>query len=196
MRVPARRGRRRSTRRSHGLRARRGRTYHGHRRPGVPRHDELAYPGELARVWQRRDRRRGRKAARAASLCGNGHQSRATDHRACRQRSRILPRMDSQRSSSSPVAPRRWRPRSRSRSSTTRTPGKPRANKIISRWNAYHGATMGALGATDWLGTRHISEPGVPGYSLIPGPSRYRNPFGMEEEAYFAFLRRLPGAAD
>ncbi|HEX5993329.1 MAG TPA: aminotransferase class III-fold pyridoxal phosphate-dependent enzyme, partial [Thermomicrobiales bacterium] len=65
--------------------------------------------------------------------------------------------------------------------------GKPRANKIISRWNAYHGATMGALGATDWLGTRHIAEPGVPGYSLIPGPSRYRNPFGMEEEAYFAF---------
>ena len=65
--------------------------------------------------------------------------------------------------------------------------GKPRANKIISRWNAYHGATMGALGATDWLGTRHISEPGVPGYSLIPGPSRYRNPFGMEEEAYSAF---------
>ncbi|MDF2757837.1 MAG: aminotransferase class-III, partial [Thermomicrobiales bacterium] len=65
--------------------------------------------------------------------------------------------------------------------------GKPRANKIISRWNAYHGATMGALGATDWLGTRHISEPGVPGYSLIPGPIRYRNPFGMEEEAYFAF---------
>ncbi len=65
--------------------------------------------------------------------------------------------------------------------------GKPRANKIISRWNAYHGATMGALGATDWLGTRHISEPGVPGYSLIPGPSRYRNPFGMEEAAYFAF---------
>jgi adenosylmethionine-8-amino-7-oxononanoate aminotransferase len=46
---------------------------------------------------------------------------------------------------------------------------------------------MGAIGATDWLGTRHIAEPGVPGYSLIPGPSRYRNPFGMEEEAYFAF---------
>jgi putrescine aminotransferase len=65
--------------------------------------------------------------------------------------------------------------------------GKPRATKIISRWNAYHGATMGAIGATDWLGTRHIAEPGVPGYSLIPGPSRYRNPFGMEEEAYFSF---------
>ena len=65
--------------------------------------------------------------------------------------------------------------------------GKPRATKIISRWNAYHGATMGAIGATDWLGTRHIAEPGIPGYSLIPGPSHYRNPFGMEEEAYFTF---------
>ena len=43
---------------------------------------------------------------------------------------------------------------------------KPRAHKIISRWNAYHGATMGALAATDWLGTRHISEPGVPGCML------------------------------
>lgn len=65
--------------------------------------------------------------------------------------------------------------------------GKPRATKVISRWNAYHGATMGAIGATDWLGTRHIAEPGIPGYSLIPGPSHYRNPFGMEEEAYFNF---------
>jgi putrescine---pyruvate transaminase len=61
---------------------------------------------------------------------------------------------------------------------------KPRAHKIISRWNAYHGATMGALGATDWLGTRHISEPGVPGYSFVPGPMCYRNPFDMEPEAY------------
>ena len=64
---------------------------------------------------------------------------------------------------------------------------KPRATKIISRWFAYHGATMGALGATDWLNTRHIAEPGVPGYSLIPGPSNYRNPFDMEEEAYADF---------
>jgi putrescine---pyruvate transaminase len=60
-------------------------------------------------------------------------------------------------------------------------------HKIISRWNAYHGATMGALAATDWLGTRHIAEPGVPGYSLIPGPSRYRNPFDMSEEEYEDF---------
>jgi putrescine aminotransferase len=61
---------------------------------------------------------------------------------------------------------------------------KPRAYKIISRWNAYHGATMGALGATDWLNIRHIAEPGAPGYSFIPGPMNYRNPFNMPEEQY------------
>jgi len=57
---------------------------------------------------------------------------------------------------------------------------KPRAFKIISRWNAYHGATMGAIGATDYLGTRAITEPGVPGYSRIPAPALYRTPFGMD----------------
>jgi putrescine---pyruvate transaminase len=62
--------------------------------------------------------------------------------------------------------------------------GKPRATKIISRWNAYHGATMGAMSATDWLGIRHISEPGVPGHSMVPGPMCYRNPFNMDQAAY------------
>ncbi|MFL5762111.1 MAG: aspartate aminotransferase family protein [Thermomicrobiales bacterium] len=61
---------------------------------------------------------------------------------------------------------------------------KPRAYKVISRWNAYHGATMGAIGATDWLGTKNSSEPGVPGYSFVPGPMNYRNPLDMEPEAY------------
>lgn len=61
---------------------------------------------------------------------------------------------------------------------------KPRAYKVISRWNAYHGATMGALGATDWLNTRHVADPGVPGYSFIPGPMNYRNPFDMDDEQY------------
>lgn len=64
---------------------------------------------------------------------------------------------------------------------------KPRAYKVISRWNAYHGATMGAMGATDWLGIRHINEPGAVGFSFIPGPMNYRNPFNMETEAYMAF---------
>ncbi len=62
---------------------------------------------------------------------------------------------------------------------------KPRAYKTISRWNAYHGSSMGALSVTDWLAVREIFEPRVPGHSFIPNPTRYRNPFGMEEEAYF-----------
>jgi putrescine aminotransferase len=57
---------------------------------------------------------------------------------------------------------------------------KPRARKIISRWDAYHGATMGSIGATDILGTRPISEPGVPGHRRIPAPFLYRTPFGMD----------------
>ncbi len=57
---------------------------------------------------------------------------------------------------------------------------KPRAFKIISRSLAYHGATMGALAASDWLGQRHISEPGVPGHTRIPAPTCYRCPFGLE----------------
>ncbi|MGD9536810.1 MAG: aspartate aminotransferase family protein [Alphaproteobacteria bacterium] len=64
---------------------------------------------------------------------------------------------------------------------------KPRAYKIIARWDAYHGATMGAQAATDSLGTRHANEPGVPGYSHIPAPINYRNPFGMEQRKYYDF---------
>ena len=56
---------------------------------------------------------------------------------------------------------------------------KKRAYKIIARLDSYHGATMGAQAATDFLGTRHISEPGVPGYSHIPPPTCYRCPFGL-----------------
>ncbi len=57
---------------------------------------------------------------------------------------------------------------------------KPHAFKIVSRWNAYHGATMGSIGGTDYLGTRAITEPGVPGHSRIPAPTLYRTPFGMD----------------
>ena len=46
---------------------------------------------------------------------------------------------------------------------------------------------MGALSASDWLDMRHVSEPAVPGHSHIPAPTCYRNPFGMEEEAYADF---------
>jgi putrescine aminotransferase len=64
---------------------------------------------------------------------------------------------------------------------------KPYARKVISRWDAYHGATMGAIGATDILGTRHITEPGVPGHSRIPAPFLYRTPFGMDASEVCSF---------
>jgi putrescine---pyruvate transaminase len=68
---------------------------------------------------------------------------------------------------------------------------KPRAYKAISRWNAYHGATMGALSVTDWLGVREVFDPRVPGHSFVANPSCYRNPYGMEDdEAYAEFCAK------
>jgi putrescine aminotransferase len=57
---------------------------------------------------------------------------------------------------------------------------KPRAYKVISRWNAYHGATGTAMACSDLLDVRHPAEPGVPGVSHIPAPTCYRCPFGLE----------------
>ena len=61
---------------------------------------------------------------------------------------------------------------------------KPRAYKTISRWGAYHGSTMGALSVTDWLPVREVPDPRVPGHSFVAGPTRYRNVYGMENEAF------------
>ena len=64
---------------------------------------------------------------------------------------------------------------------------KPRAYKIISRWNAYHGATMGALGG-DRL-ARHPSHrrAGRAGLFVHSRPENYRNPFDMADEQYAEF---------
>lgn len=61
---------------------------------------------------------------------------------------------------------------------------KPRAYKVISRWNAYHGSTLGALAVTDWLGVRDIPDPRAPGHSFVANPMCYRNPYGMTPEDY------------
>ena len=61
---------------------------------------------------------------------------------------------------------------------------KPRAYKTISRWNAYHGSTMGALAVTDWLAVRDIQDPRPAGHSFVANPMRYRNAYGLEDEAY------------
>jgi adenosylmethionine-8-amino-7-oxononanoate aminotransferase len=59
---------------------------------------------------------------------------------------------------------------------------KPRAYKIIARREEYHGSAGGAMAASDWLGVRHPSEPGVPGFSHVPAPTCYRSPFDVEGE--------------
>lgn len=61
---------------------------------------------------------------------------------------------------------------------------KPRAFKVISRWNAYHGSTLGALSVTDWLNVRDIPDPRAAGHSFVANPMRYRNPYGMSDEDY------------
>jgi len=61
---------------------------------------------------------------------------------------------------------------------------KPRAYKTISRWGAYHGSTMGALSVTDWLPVREVTDPRVPGHSFVAAPTCYRNPYGLEDEAF------------
>ena len=58
--------------------------------------------------------------------------------------------------------------------------GKPRAYKVISRWNDYHGSVGLAQEASDWLAVRVPSEPGPPGVSRIPAPDCDHCPFGLE----------------
>jgi putrescine---pyruvate transaminase len=65
---------------------------------------------------------------------------------------------------------------------------KPRAFKIISRWNAYHGATMGALSVSDWLAVREVFDPRLPGHSFVANPACYRNPYNMQDEEAYAEL--------
>ena len=64
---------------------------------------------------------------------------------------------------------------------------KPRAYKVIARWNAYHGATAGAMALTNHLSVGSSPDPRVPGVSHIPDPQCYRNAFGMDQGAYFDF---------
>lgn len=71
---------------------------------------------------------------------------------------------------------------------------KPRAYKVISRWDGYHGAIGGPMAASDWLGVRRPAEPGAAGFSLIPAPSCYRSQLGpgypLDSSMYVDFLER------
>lgn len=65
--------------------------------------------------------------------------------------------------------------------------GKPHASKIIARWNAYHGATAGAMSLTDHLTVKDAPDARMPGVSKVPMPMTYRNPFGMPQDEYMEF---------
>lgn len=71
---------------------------------------------------------------------------------------------------------------------------KPRAYKVISRYNAYHGATGAAGSASDLLDVHNPAEPGIPGFSHIPAPMSYRSEFQHESSCsgllYAEYLER------
>ena len=56
--------------------------------------------------------------------------------------------------------------------------GNPGKYKIISRYHAWHGATMGSLSASGLKGRRTVNEPLAPGFLHVFPPTCYRCPFG------------------
>ncbi|WNS73538.1 aminotransferase [Bacillus sp. DTU_2020_1000418_1_SI_GHA_SEK_038] len=58
--------------------------------------------------------------------------------------------------------------------------GNPEKHKIISRYRAYHGTTLGALSATAQANRRYKYGPSMPGFMHVPLPYSYRCPFGDE----------------
>jgi taurine-pyruvate aminotransferase len=70
--------------------------------------------------------------------------------------------------------------------------GEPHRFKIISRYRAYHGSTLGALAATGQAMRRHAYEPLPPGFIHVPPPDPYRD--GIAEDDLEAYGHRC--AAD
>lgn len=56
--------------------------------------------------------------------------------------------------------------------------GNPRKYKIISRYQSWHGSTMGALSASGLKSRRSVNEPLAPGFIHVFPPTCYRCPFG------------------
>ncbi|WDF03395.1 aminotransferase [Shouchella hunanensis] len=60
--------------------------------------------------------------------------------------------------------------------------GNPEKTKIISRYRAYHGNSLGALAATAQANRKIKYDVNVPGFVHIPPPYAYRSSFGSYEE--------------
>jgi len=61
-----------------------------------------------------------------------------------------------------------------------RLTGAPTRYKIISRYHAWHGSTLGALSASGLPSRRTVNEPLAPGFIHVFPPTCYRCPFGKE----------------
>jgi len=70
--------------------------------------------------------------------------------------------------------------------------GEPHRFKVIARYRAYHGSTLGALAATGQALRRYQYEPLPPGFLHVPPPDPYRD--GVAEADLDAYGRRC--AAD
>ncbi len=61
-----------------------------------------------------------------------------------------------------------------------RLTGSPGKNKIISRYQSWHGSTLGALSASGLKARKTVNEPMAPGFLHVFPPTCYRCPFGKE----------------
>lgn len=67
--------------------------------------------------------------------------------------------------------------------------GKSNKWKVISKWNSYHGATLGSLSMTGTIGRRKIYDPLLTNFPKINQFYHYRNPWGaktLEETSILA----------
>ncbi len=61
-----------------------------------------------------------------------------------------------------------------------RLTGNPGKYKIISRYQSWHGSTLGALSASGLKSRKTVNEPMAPGFLHVFPPTCYRCPFGKE----------------
>jgi adenosylmethionine-8-amino-7-oxononanoate aminotransferase len=61
-----------------------------------------------------------------------------------------------------------------------RRKGSPGKYKIISRYQSWHGSTLGALSASGLKSRKTVNEPMAPGFVHVFPPTCYRCPFGKE----------------
>jgi adenosylmethionine-8-amino-7-oxononanoate aminotransferase len=66
--------------------------------------------------------------------------------------------------------------------------GKPNKVKVLSRYMAYHGTTMGALSITGVPAIRNPFEPLVPGAYKVPNTNTYRHTLADDPEAFLRYV--------